>query len=71
MNKIEVLKLVNQNGEEIGAYVAYSDFCKMQGEYESMIDSLKNCRNCEPEYDYEESDYCVGCRNKSKWEMKK
>lgn len=46
MSKIEVLKLVNQNGEEMGAYVTYSDFCKMQSEYESMIDSMKNCVNC-------------------------
>lgn len=71
MTKIEVLKLVNQNGEEMGAYVAYSDFCKMQSKYESMVDSLKNCKNCEHEYDYEDSDYCVGCKDKSKWEMKK
>lgn len=47
---------------------------KLSGEnvkLKRIIDSLKNCRNCEHECDYEESDSCMGCRNKSKWEMKK
>ena len=47
---------------------------KLSGENVKLkrgIDSLKNCKNCEHEYDYEDSDYCVGCKNKSKWEMNK
>lgn len=47
---------------------------KLSGEnvkLKRIIDSLKNCRNCEHECDYEESDSCMGCRNKSKWEMMK
>lgn len=41
MNKIVVKSLVGQNGESLGAYVDYGDFCKMQSEYEEQIEKLK------------------------------
>lgn len=41
-----------------------------------QIEKMKNCRNCEHEYDWEDNDYCVGCLslshdNKPKWELRK
>lgn len=41
MNKIVVKSLMGQNGESLGAYVDYGDFCKMQSEYETQIEELK------------------------------
>lgn len=46
MNKIVVKSLVGQNGESLGSYVDYGDFCKMQSEYEEQIEKMKCCGNC-------------------------
>lgn len=41
-----------------------------------QIEKMKNCRNCEHDFDWEDNDYCVGCLSlfhdkKPKWEMRK
>lgn len=46
MNKVVVKSLIGQNVESLGAYVDYSDFCKMQREYEEQIEKMKCCENC-------------------------
>lgn len=56
MSKIEVLKLVNPNGEVMGAYVTYSDFCKMQYEYEDKINRIREWIK-----DHLYEDGCIDC----------
>lgn len=79
MNKIVVKSLVGQNGESLGAYVDYGDFCKMQSEYEEQIEKLKCCGNCKKQntcikhnnFFYPEMTNPInyGCDNLSKWEL--
>lgn len=30
---------------------------------------MKNCENCKHQYDYGKINYCLGCNDKSKWEL--
>lgn len=77
MNKIVVKSLVGQNGESLGAYVDYGDFCKMQSEYEEQIKKMKCCENCKHLGIYfdEETETIQGCiyqnecHNYDKWEL--
>lgn len=52
MNKIEVLALVNQNNESMGRFVKYEDYCKLQSDYDEVIQLLKEAESTNKDEDY-------------------
>ncbi|MCQ2086508.1 MAG: hypothetical protein MJZ37_00330 [Bacilli bacterium] len=75
MNKVVIKSLIGQNGESLGAYVDYGDFCKMQREYEEQIEKMKPyCKELCKNYiktEFMGNDCYNGvCRNCDKWELK-